>query len=150
LRAQLKELDALKAEAAKRDREKLSETERLAAEKADLETKYAAAQAALRETRIEQAIERAVISQGARKPSIVARIIDRSQLEFDERQETPTNVERLVKKLADEEPWLFGKVEAAAAVPGTPRSNSTGKTEADRQREVEDEMRSSGRYARLG
>lgn len=131
LRAQLRELDALKAKDAQREREKLSETERLAAEKADLEKKLAERESAMREMRTEQAIERAATSHGAQKPAIVARLIDRSELEYDG-DGNPTNAEDLVKALLKAEPYLAAKSGGTTGVPGSPRPNGQQMSQEDR------------------
>lgn len=149
LRAQTRELDALKAKDALREREKLSETERLAAEKADLEKKLADHETAMREMRTEHAIERAATSQGARKPGIVAKLIDRSALQYDG-DGSPTNVEDLVKELLKAEPYLVGKGDAASTgVPGSPRSNGAISRD-DQVNKNREELRGSPLYQPLG
>jgi hypothetical protein len=148
LRLQLKELDALKAKDAQREREKLSETERLAAEKADLEKKLADHETAMREMRTEHAIERAATNQGARKPTIVARLVDRSKLEYDG-DGNPINADELVKALLKDEPYLVGKGDGTTGVPGSPRSNAT-LTRDDEVKKNRDELRASPLYQPLG
>jgi hypothetical protein len=144
LRAQLKELDALKAKDAQREREKLSETERLAAEKADLEKKLAQRDAAMRELRTEQVIERAAIALGARKPAIVARLIDRTELKYDD-VGNPTNAEDLVKVLLKAEPYLAGRTEDTNGVPPTPRGSGPV-SHGDRVKENIAKLAATGDY----
>lgn len=147
LRAQLRELDALKAKDAQREREKLSDTERLAAEKADLEKQLAERDTAMREMRTEQAIERAATAQGARKPAIVARLVDRSELEYD-RDGNPINADDVVKALLKAEPYLAGTGSAATGVPATPRGSGPLGHE-DRVKANIEKLRASGDYQPL-
>jgi hypothetical protein len=146
LRVQLKELDALKAKDAQREREKLSETERLTAEKADLEKKLADREALMRELRTEQAIERAATNQGARKPAIIARLIDRSALQYDE-DGNPLNADDLVKDLLKAEPYLKG--EGTTGVPASPRANGNISRD-DQVKRNKEELGASPHYQPLG
>lgn len=148
-RAQAKETADLKARLAQYEREKLSETERLAAEKADLEKEVAEHKATLREMRTVHAIEQAATTQGARKPGIVARLIDKSTIQYDS-DGNPLNAEELVKDLLKAEPYLVGTGGGGSSgVPASPRSNGT-LTRDDEVKKNKQELEASPHYQPLG
>lgn len=108
---------------------KLSETERLQKEYADLQASNEDLAAELMEAHVDQDIARAapkfnfIISS-----DLVSRLIDWSELEWDEDTGRPTNVEKLLEKLAKVSPDLVKAAPAptqpqARVAPATPAMN---------------------------
>jgi tRNA U34 5-carboxymethylaminomethyl modifying enzyme MnmG/GidA len=93
----------------------LAEIDRVKKQHADIQAQYAAQSLELQETRISHAVEQEAHSAGFIYPESVAHLLDMSEVEFDERGH-PTNIKKLVEKLAKNMPRL---IEQAAPASGT-------------------------------
>lgn len=118
-RHKAKELDDLKS---KIEQEKLSETERLQAKLAEKEQLIIKHQ----ERVIRSEMKTAAVSLGIINPATATKLIDWSEIEYDDNGD-PTNVEDLLKKLIKDEPYLVGKQQTSTSrtsVTNPPRSAS--------------------------
>lgn len=148
LKAARAEAAGLKAKEQERADADKSELEKTQARLAEREKAHAEAEAKLRRVQIMQAVERAARKHNARNPEVVAKLIDHSDLEFDEAGE-PTNAEALVKALLTKETYLVGTGTTTTGVPATPRG-SGDQTRDDRVKANRDELRASPLYQPLG
>jgi hypothetical protein len=144
LRAQLKELESLKAKERERQDADKSEAEKLRIRLEEAQAKLAERDAAFRRAQVEQVIERMARKHNARKPEHITKLIDHTALTLDD-EGNPTNAEDLVKDLLKAEPYLVGKVEATNGVPSTPRP-SAPQGHDDRVRDNRAKLAATGDY----
>lgn len=101
-RHKAKELDELKS---RLENEKLSEAEKLQTQLAQKEQEILKHQ----ERVVRSEIKSAALSLGVINPALIAKLVDWSEIEYDENTGDPTNVEDLLKELIKNEPYLVGK-----------------------------------------
>lgn len=124
-RHKAKELDDLKAAA---EADKLSETERLQKQVADLQAKHDAAieAAQARTVGYEVRLQAAALGMNT---TAATRLLDMSEVEYGE-DGSPTNIEALLKALLKEMPFLAGRSAApssgGATNPSRSQSSATG------------------------
>ena len=148
-KAQLKELESLKAEQRKREDAEKSETEKLRQQIADAERQRVAIETELQETRNRTAIERAAAKAGATDPEDIFRLIEVSDFEHDDDGKL-TNAEKLVADLLKKKPYLAGKpATTSTGVPGTPRSTGQPGRE-DRVKAAEEKLIATRQYQPFG
>jgi len=155
-RALKERLDALEADKRKREDAERSETEKLAARaeemsraQSEAEAKAKAAEDRYRALLVDQEIERAAQKHGAVNPVAVTKLLDRDKLEYDEAG-LPTNAERLVKKLLEDETYLVaGGQSGRPGVPSSPRSSGQP-TRSDQVKEAEDKLIQTRQYQPFG
>ena len=90
----------------------LSETEKLNKQHADLQAKHAELEQKYKERVISAEVQLAATELGIVHPEKVFRLIDTSELEFDDDGTTPKNAKALVEKLLKEMPELTGEKQA--------------------------------------
>ncbi len=146
-KAQLKELELLKAKEKEREDAEKSEVERLREQIADLERKATDAEKRMVETSNRQAIERAAAKAGAADPEDVYALLKPSDFDLDDGGALK-NADKLVEQLLKAKPYLAGKP-AAQPVPGTPRSNGS-QTREDQVKENEVKLIATRKYQPLG
>ncbi len=110
-------------EQAERDAQ-LSELEREKKSRAELQARYEQEVAAMRERLVRYAVESAATKLSIVDPDAAAKLIDWSELEFDE-DGTPKNAEKLLTALIKAKPWLVavqqqGQPVTAAQTPQAP------------------------------
>lgn len=113
------------------DEAQLSEIERVKKQHADIQAQHNALMLELQETRIQHAVERAAHDLGFLHPEIAGRLLDRTELEYED-SGTPKNAKQLLEKLLKAMPELAkqatpapdtsqqGTPQTAPARPGTP------------------------------
>lgn len=82
----------------------LSEIERIKKQHADLESQHNAILTELQETRVQHAVQLVATQHNFIRPDIVARLIDWSEIEYEDGR--PTNIGKLVEKTAKAMPEL--------------------------------------------
>jgi len=159
-RALKERLDALEADKRKREDADKSETEKALARleeltkaQAEAADKAAAAEAKLKQVQVDRAIEQAAGKHGARNPAVIARLLDRDALEFDDAG-VPSNAEDLVKALLKDEPYLVASDtddggNRRTGVPASPRSTGQPRRE-DRVKEAEEKLIATRQYNPIG
>lgn len=115
-----------KAEAERAEQQKaaelaqLSEIERVKKEHAEIQAQHEAVIRELQETRIQHSVMREATALNFIHPEIAARLVDWSELEYDDKG-APTNVQKLLDKLVKSMPEL---VKASQAPTAQPESNN--------------------------
>lgn len=145
-KAQLRELETLKAKQKERDDAEKSEADRLKEQIAELERKATVAEQQLTETRNRQAIERAAIKAGAAEADDVFQLLKSKDFELDDGGNI-TNADKLVTDLLKAKPYLVGK--QTNGVPGTPRSNGQATRDAG-VKEAEEKLIATRQYQPFG
>jgi len=108
-----KKLTAYEEAERKAQEAQLSEIERVNKQRADLQSEKDALATELQETRVHQAVERYANKLNFVVPAeMVARLMDWADIEYENGR--PTNVEKLLEKLAKSAPDLIRKQEAPA------------------------------------
>lgn len=123
-RIKAKELDELKAQI---ESEKFSEQEKLQKQISDLKAQHEEAVRQHQETKVRAAVERQAHHIGIVDEDAAVRLLDWSEIEYDDKG-SPTNIEDLLKKLLKAKPYLAGKAAASSTSGGAtnpPRSVST-------------------------
>ena len=123
-RLKAKELDELKAQI---EAEKLSETEKLQKKISDLQSQHDTLTRQQQERIVSYEVRLQAASMGVVDPDAAARLLDWSEIDYDDNG-SPTNVEDLLKKLLKSKPYLAGKQSASSTSGGAtnpPRSQST-------------------------
>lgn len=117
-----------------REREKLSEAERLKAEREDFEKERTAFEQRQKDTRTHDAVTAAARKLGYRDPSDALRLLDESKLDLAD-DGSPTNAEQLLKELAESKDYLLGPTSGSGS-PAAPAANRRGAklTKEDLQR----------------
>lgn len=111
-----------KAEAERAEQQKaaelaqLSEIERVKKEHAEIQAKHEAAIRELQETKIQHAVIREATGLSFIHPEIASRLLDWSELEYDE-QGNPQNTSKLLEKLVKSMPELVRATQAPTAQP---------------------------------
>jgi hypothetical protein len=139
-----RELEQAQARLKAIDEEKLSETERLTRQKAELEAALQAERTRSRDMAVRAAIEREAHKQGAVDADVIAALVDRGEIEITDEGQVK-GAEKAVRHLLEDKPYLKQSAPYSGAIPNTPRpqgrpSNDT-KAEEDYQR-----LKASGRY----
>ena len=122
--AKAAEFDKLKADA---EAAKLSETERLQKQLADLQKAHETATAQVKAERARAAIQVQAFQNGI-DPKLAARLIELSDLEYDDDGQ-PSNVPALIKTLIKEYPNLVSKAAPATSGGATNPARSQSSTE---------------------
>lgn len=118
-RTKLKAFEEAQAAA---DLAKLGDLEKAQKQHADLQAKHAELEQRYKETLINSAVQRSALELGIVHPEKIGRLIDTSQLEFDD-DGTPKNAKALVEALLKDMPELAGdkqQTPAQAAQTGAP------------------------------
>lgn len=128
------------------DDEKLSETERLTRQKAELEAALQAERTRVREMAIRVAIEREAHKQGAVDPDVIVALVDRAAIEVADDGEVKGHA-RAVKALLEDKPYLKAGApySGPAAIPQTPRPS--GQQGVSREKD-EQELGRAGLFGR--
>ena len=119
--AKAKELDDLKA---KLEADKLSETEKLQKQLATLQSEHDNAIRAAQERTINYEVRLQAAQMGIVDPDAAARLLDWSQIEYDDNG-APTNVNDLLKNLLKTKSYLAGKAQVQTSGGATNPSRST-------------------------
>lgn len=93
------------------DDAKLSAEERANQEKADAQRERDDARREVQELRLEQAVERASNKLGIIDPDAAVKLLDWSQVEYDDDTGRPKNVDKLLEALVKARPWLAGNAQ---------------------------------------
>lgn len=94
----------------------LSEIERVKKEHAEIQAQHEAVIRELQETRIQHSVMREATALNFIHPEIAARLVDWSELEYDDKG-APTNVQKLLDKLTKSMPELVRAPQAPTAQP---------------------------------
>lgn len=124
-RHKAKELDELKARI---EAEKLSETERLQKQVADLQRTHDDFQRATQERTITYEVKLRAAQAGIVDPDAAAKLLDWSEIEFDDNG-SPSNVNELLGQLLKAKPYLAGKA-VVASPPGGATNPSRSQSQA--------------------
>lgn len=126
LRRRLAEFERAQAEA---EQAKLSEVEKAQRKVAELEQQIADFQVRERDQRVRLAAVETATRLGFRSPDLAYRVLDRTQLEFNDSGE-PKNIEKLLKAVLESDPYLgkgatgdFGGGPRGASPSGPPGMN---------------------------
>lgn len=109
-----KRLDAFEQAQKEADLAKLSETEKLTAQHSELQAKHAELERRYQERVISSEVQVQASALGIVHPEKVYRLIDTSELEFDD-DGMPTNAKALIEKLLKEMPELAGEKQQSPA-----------------------------------
>jgi hypothetical protein len=155
-KAQLKELDDLRAKVKAAEDKDKTEAERLAGANKETADKLTAAEQRAQDLAIRLSVERAARKLGFIDEDDAYRLIDRKAVELDDDGE-PTNVDALLTALAKSKPHLVKadgdekKPPAAQkGTPTTPKPNGKAPTRDELIAEKKKKLEQSGSYARLG
>lgn len=86
----------------------MTDLEKAQAKAAEWQQKHDDATRELQETRLASAVERAAARLNIVDPDAAVKLLDWSQVEYDETSGKPTNVDKLLDKLVKDRPWLNG------------------------------------------
>jgi len=120
-RHKAKELDDLKA---KIEAEKLSETEKLQKQLSTLQSQHDLALRQSQERAVGYEVRLQAAQMGIVDPDAAAKLLDWSELEYDE-DGSPKNVATLLKELLKKKPYLIGKVPTPTSGGATNPSRSS-------------------------
>jgi hypothetical protein len=140
-----RELEQAQARLKAIDEEKLSETERLTRQKAELEAALEAERARGRDLAIRAAIEREAHKQGAVDVEIVLAVVDRRAIEVDEDGQVK-GAGKAVKDLLEAKPLLRDGAPYSGAIPNTPRPSGQTLTRDQQIEQAQKELQAGGRY----
>lgn len=141
-----RELEQAQARLKAIDEEKLSETERLSKQKAELEAALHSERARNRDLVIRTEIEREAHKQGAVDAEAVYALINRGAIEITD-DGTVKGAGKAVKDLLEDKPYLKAGApySGSAAIPETPRGGSRPAMEAAAEQDYQ-RMKASGKY----
>lgn len=118
----------LKARAAKADEleaAQRTDAEKQAARTAELERKDATNTTAVQEARLENAVLRSAGKVGIVDPDAAVKLLDHSAIEYDS-DGKPTNIEKLLKQLIEERPYLADNATRTTSFDGGARTTASG------------------------
>lgn len=114
-------------EAAQRAAEEaqLTELEKANRRLAEYQTQEAQWQMERQQWRLQQAVQTHAARLGIIDLDAAAKLLDTSELEYDEQSGAPTNVEALLTAMLDRRPWLRGTQQQTQATPAAPNVGAT-------------------------
>jgi len=125
-----KELEDLKARS---EAEKLSEKERLEKQLADLQSQHANATRQSQERIINYEVRLQAAQMGIVDPDAAAKLLDWSEIEYDDESGAPTNVQDLLNALTKSKPYLLKTPTSRPATSGGATNPSRSTTTASKE-----------------
>lgn len=124
-RQSAKELEAAKTRLTELERAQMTEADRIKADAADKGEKLTAAEAALRQERIERLVERSARKLNVVDEDAALRLLDHSKIEFGE-DGVPKNIDALLGQLVKDKPYLVAQEARSGGSPALPNRSSAG------------------------
>ena len=124
-KATAKELADAKTKLTELERAQMTEADRIKADAADKGEKLTAAEAQLRQERIERMVERSARKLNVVDEDAALRLLDHGKIEFDDAG-APKNIDALLSQLVKDKPYLIAAEARSGGSPALPNRSSAG------------------------
>lgn len=122
-----KERDALKADQAKAEEDKLVSQKKFEELANKYKTENETLKQSISQSGIDRAVERAAVKAGSVDSEAVLKLLDKSSLKIDEATGQVAGIEEAITKLKEEKPYLFGQgTQVTVGNPTNPGANTAG------------------------